>query len=64
MHGKEKDALIQIQGFFCLREFVVSYDPRFAPQIAAKKPFLLKSHLLGRGSQLNTELILVDTSSN
>ena len=63
MHGKEKDALRQIQGFFCLREFVVSYDPRFAPQIAAKKPFLLKSHLLGRGSQLNTDG-LVDTSSS
>ena len=50
----------------CPREFVVSSDPRSAPK-TAKKPFFLKSHWsrlplsLGRGSQLHTELILVDT---
>ena len=67
MHGEEKDVLRQIQELYCLREFVVSFDPRSGPK-AAKKPFLLKSNLsrwllsFGRGSQLDTELILVDTS--
>ena len=41
MHGKEKDFLKQIQELFCLREFVVSYDPGSAPQ-TAKKSFFLK----------------------
>ena len=68
MHGEEKDVPRQIQDLSCLREFVVSSDPRSAPK-TAKKPFFLKSHLswwflsLGRGSQLYAKLILVvDTS--
>ena len=44
MHGEEKDVLRQIQELYCLREFVVSSDPRSAPK-TAKKPFFLKSHL-------------------
>ena len=44
MQGKEKDVLLQIQELFCIREFVVSFDLRSAPQ-TAKKPFFLKSHL-------------------
>ena len=62
MHGEEKDKLGQIQELYCLREFVVSSDPRSAPK-TAKKSFFSKSHVkvflsLSRGSQLDTELIL------
>ena len=66
MHCKVRDVLRHIQELHCLREFVVSSDPRSAPK-TAKKPFFLKSHLsrwllsLGRGSQLDTELMTVDT---
>ena len=66
MHSKEKDELRQIQELFCLREFIVSSDPRSAPP-TAKKPFFLKNHLtrwllsLWRDSQLHTGLILGDT---
>ena len=50
MHGEEK-------------EFAVSSDPRSAPK-TAKKPFFLSRWLLspGRGSQVDTKFILVDTS--
>ena len=44
MHGEEKDKLGQIQELYCLREFVVSSDPRSAPK-TAKKSFFLKSHV-------------------
>ena len=60
MHSKEKDELLQIQELFCLREFIVSSDPRCAPP-TAKKPFFLKDHLTW-DSQLDTGLILGDTS--
>ena len=47
MHAEEKDVLKQIQELYNLREFVVSSDPRSAPQTATgKKPFFLKSHLI------------------
>ena len=44
MHGENKDVLRQIQELYCLREFVVSSDPKSALQ-TAMKPFFLKSHL-------------------
>ena len=54
------------KSFFCLRELIVSSDPRSAPQTAKKQCFL-KSSLprwllsLERDNQLDFELILVDT---
>ena len=44
MQAKENDVLKQAQELFCLRELVVSSNPRSVPEIA-QKPFFLKSHL-------------------
>ena len=47
IQGKETDVLKQAQELSCLRELVVSSNPRTEPEIA-KKPFILKSHLKRR----------------
>ena len=51
---KEKDVLRQTIEPFCLREFVVSSDPRSAQQ-TAKKPFFVKNHLTRRPFSLKRD---------
>ena len=70
MHGKLKHVLRQIQEFFFLREFVVSYDWRSTP-LKPRSSFSWRVNWQGdfghlgeaaKLSQLDTELILVDTN--
>ena len=75
MHGEEKDVLRQVQEFYCLREFVVSSDPRSAPKTTKShfswrftcqvKPAVKVTFVtwkMEEAAQLDTELILVDTN--
>ena len=49
--GKVKDLLRRVQGQFCLRQLVVSYDRRSELK-TVKKPTFLKSHLKRRSLTL------------
>ena len=65
IQGKVHVQLKQVQELFCLRELVLSYNPRSEPESLAKMLFFLKSHLkrwLFWHFEETTNLIRVDTS--